>query len=251
MQDRNKAKSINRSCFYKLSNTKKLCEYLSSKKEKAITRRKLEQLLCLTPLYTKGTSKKDGRSTDIPNSELTPILEKFSLLLKRIEVPEFVFGIVKEKHKKSKLFDIQQKHFQNSQVWKIDIKQYFYSINGKKVFWFFRQRLKCGYNIAAILTKLSTFDNKLPIGAVHSNVVAYHAMSDMWEKIGTIANNENYTISLFGDDLIISSQIVNENIKNQIKAQIKCHDLQYHKENIMTGHEYYLEKTHKNRLTNF
>ena len=231
---------LTNSPFYQLRSRPKLHSLLSIKTGKSITKNQLRHFIDLSSQYTIDyiLQKDKVRQIDKPNEEIIPILKKISKLLKYSKVPSFVYGIISEKKTGKKLIDSDNRHSKHKEVWEIDIKNYTHSILSRRVFWFFKSRLECAYDIAGILTKLSTFNGKIPVGAPHSNSLAYYVMSDMWNKIAMIATEKNYHISLFHDDLVISGHSLDFKIINKVKIIIKKHGFHYHKEKFLSGQKY-------------
>jgi len=89
----------------------------------------------------------------------------------------------------------------------------------------------CAPDLAGLLTSLSTYKEHLPTGSPLSPILAYYCYSDMWEKISSLCASRRYELSIYVDDITISSStIVRAFDIWQVKEIIASYGLNYHKE---------------------
>ena len=108
-------------------------------------------------------------------------------------------------------------HRTNENVCTIDIEKFYDSTKEKYVYDFFRYTMKMETNIATILTKLLTYENRIPTGTPTSQLIAFLSYKDVFLKINELCQNQGITFSLYVDDITLSSNSI---IKKKIKVQI-------------------------------
>lgn len=111
----------------------------------------------------------------------------------------------------------------------LDIEDFFPSCTDKKVYWFFNKRLKCASHVAALLTKLVTFQGHLPQGSPCSPILAYFAYSDMWDEIYTIVKQAGCSLSIYADDITIAGLNVYARDVWAVKQTLHRHGHRYSK----------------------
>jgi len=214
---------FNQSPFYCLQSKKKLAKLLF------ITYKKLQYLTSSQNLYLTGNrvcSNGKLRHLEKPIKTLKIIQKRIKNLLDRIKIPNYIFNLSKGKSH----IDNGRLHFSNSVMMRLDIKKYFPSTSSKRVYRFFRNRMKCSPDVAGILVSLLTYKGHLPTGSPHSPILSYFANIEMWESIDKIMADTNCTISVWVDDITISGDKIPENTKLSIKQAIKSNGFKYHKE---------------------
>lgn len=150
--------------------------------------------------------KKNGgfRHIEAPDDNLKFIQRRISDLLQRIGPPSYLMAPVK----KRSYVDNAAVHRGARAFCLLDVEDFFPSCTDKKVFWFFNKRMNCAAHVAALLTKLATFQGHLPQGSPCSPILAYFAYSDMWDEIHAIAKRSSCSLSIYADDITISGQNV-------------------------------------------
>lgn len=169
------------------------------------------------PLYTEIKIKKSNwkeRSINIPNNKLKQIQRK---ILKDILEPYWDTKI----NKKIKVHNVwfqrwksiihnAKKHTWKDIIIKIDIKDYFPSINQSRIFWIFHKNLKFNYLVSSYLSWLCTYNDILPqwspTSPILSNIVSKKIDLRISKYIDKIKNREKLQMdySRYADDIIIS-----------------------------------------------
>ena len=90
----------------------------------------------------------------------------------------------------------------------LDIADYFMSTSRQRVAWFFREVMHCSLDVAAILGSLLTVDDHLATGSTVSPVMSFYAFYDMWSSISRIAHEAGCKVSIYMDDITVSSDQV-------------------------------------------
>lgn len=90
--------------------------------------------------------------------------------------------------------------------WHADIADFYPSITFKKVYEIFI-RLGCSPDVAGLLTRLTTRNHRLPQGAPTSPALAnlYLALFGVVARLERLADKHELHVTLFGDDIIVSS----------------------------------------------
>jgi hypothetical protein len=146
-----------------------------------------------------GTEK--WRHIDNPTGKLKQIQSKINKkLLNRIILPETMLGGVKGKS----IFDNAAPHLDKKMIVTLDLKNCFPRINHEVILSIFINGLKCSEEIARILTKLTTFQTRLPQGASTSTMLANMALLPLHNEISVITKQKNLDLTFFVDDIAIS-----------------------------------------------
>jgi hypothetical protein len=116
------------------------------------------------------------------------------------------------------------------QYYGLDVKKYFPNTPSKRVYWFFHTVMRCESDIAALLTKLATYQEHLPTGSPLSPILAHYAYFDVWQTVAAIAKANGFTLTVYIDDVTISGPKVSTRAVWDIKQAIHRAGLRYHKE---------------------
>jgi len=95
-------------------------------------------------------------------------------------------------------------HLHQPFVVALDIKNFFPSVSHDRVFGIFHQHFGVSRSVASILTKLTTFQDRLPQGAPTSPVLANLSLLELHDQIDKIAEEYDLQFSIYVDDLAIS-----------------------------------------------
>lgn len=95
-------------------------------------------------------------------------------------------------------------HIKKETVIRIDLKNCFPKTTNLKVHYVWRVTLGCGANCANILTKLTTFQRRLPQGASTSPALCNLVMLPLFTKIQDYASKHNLSVTMFIDDITFS-----------------------------------------------
>lgn len=149
--------------------------------------------------------KKDGskRRIDAPARSLK-IVQRWILdnILAKIKVSPYSFGF-KSGEKGSPLVKCAEKHKNNLYILKVDLKNFYPSINKERVYYTF---LDLGYNssVANLLTDICIRDGYLPQGAVTSAYLANLICRDLDYRVAGYCNKKDIIYTRYADDLTFS-----------------------------------------------
>jgi hypothetical protein len=86
-----------------------------------------------------------------------------------------------------------------------DIKSFYPSCTREKIFQIFKYTFQTTDDVAWILSRLLSFEDKVPTGSPSSQIIAFWAYYPTFCKIYNLAEKHNAKISLYVDDITISS----------------------------------------------
>ena len=96
-------------------------------------------------------------------------------------------------------------HINNSFFLKLDIFHFFQSCLRNDVYIFFKNEYNLPPDISELLTEITTCNNHLATGSPVSPLLSYLIYKEHFQKLYEYCNNLGLTISLYVDDLTISS----------------------------------------------
>ena len=165
-------------------------------------------------------SKKDGTSREINSPCMSlKVIQRWVLenILYKVRVSQYSIGFVKN-GKGSPLVQCAERHKNNLYILKMDLKNFFSSVERGRVY---NQFLQLGYNTYAsnLLTNICTLNGSLPQGAVTSPYLANLVCYKMDIRIAGYCNKRDITYTRYADDLIFSSD--NRDLLRKIYGMIK------------------------------
>jgi len=215
---------ITQSPLYKLRSKKKLAAYLDLSSVADLT-----QILRLENPYRKFPIENKGKSrpVEVPSRQLLPIHNRLFVLLKRVQLPEYLHSGIKGR---SYLTNAKS-HIGAKVAYTLDIKKFYPSVSRAKVASFFRDIMKCEPDIAAILADITTCDGHIPTGSALSQVLAYLACKEMFDTIYAVSIEANLKMTCYVDDLTFSGDKISKKwVHDCIKPIIKKFGMNSHKD---------------------
>ena len=206
--------------FFRLRSRKNLADLLF------VSKTKLEGLAREENLYHDFLKPKPSggfRTINAPRNDLKAIQKRIAELLQRIAPPDYLFAPVSGRS----YVDNAAVHRGAQSIRLLDIEDFFPSCTANKVIWFFRKRMECSPDVAAIVRGIVTRSGSLPQGSPCSPILAYLCYVDMWEEIARIVNDVNCTLSVYADDVTISGNTVPGAAIWAIKKVLRKHGHRY------------------------
>ncbi len=149
----------------------------------------------------KGTGK--WRHIDNPVGLLKSVQAKIhKRILASFPIPETMVGGAKGRSTQ----DHAKHHLWQPWIVTLDIKECFPSITNAVVFDIFRSRLGFSTPVSSALTRMTTFQRRLPQGAPTSPTLANLALLDVHAGIEAICNQLNLQHSIYVDDIAVSGE---------------------------------------------
>ena len=124
-------------------------------------------------------------------------------ILYKIKTSQYSYGFEKGIRRGSPLVQCAEKHKNNLYVLKMDLKNFYPSIQRERVFYAFTD---IGYNdeVANLLTNACVHDDALPQGAVTSAYLANIICRKLDVRIAGYCNKRNIDYTRYADDLTYS-----------------------------------------------
>jgi RNA-directed DNA polymerase len=156
-----------------------------------------------------------SRLIDNPSEQLKKIQERIHRqLLRPICFPSHIFGAVP----KRSVLDNADHHLGATLLVTIDVRKCFPSITNRQVYHVWRSVLGCSPPVAALLTRLTTFQRRLPQGSPASPLIANLFIWSIDAPIREACVARSLIYSTFIDDLAFSGARAREMI--QIAASV-------------------------------
>jgi len=155
------------------------------------------------------------RHIDNPSPNLKRIQRKINKrILSQLEFPDTMFGGVRGRT----VLQNATAHLGQPLVVTLDLKDCFPSITDRQVFDSLRNRGGCSTDIASVLTKLTTYQKRIPQGAPTSLTLANLCLISLSTKLSEIAESFDLKISLFVDDIALSGARALDAMEDCIRA---------------------------------
>jgi hypothetical protein len=174
-----------------------------------------------------------GREIQWPKPLLRKVHKRVAVLLSRLQTPEFLHSAVTGRSYISNA----NKHTAEQPTVKVDLKKFFPSVRAAAVFHFFRDRMLCEADVAAVLTKLLTVDGHLPTGSSVSPVLSYFAYSDMFSEIEAIAARRGCTMTLYVDDMTFTGPGANCGLIHEVRQIARRYRQWAHKTQVFRARQ--------------
>jgi len=213
---------LRQSPFFRLRTRKKLCRHLG------IPLNQMKALASPDLNYRLWDVEKNGKTRHIesPTFPLKGVQSRIATLLSRIMPPDFLYCPTKGR---SYLSNAAQ-HANSRVIHTLDIAEYFPSTPTERVKSFFRERMECSLDVAAILAALTTISGHLPTGGPASAILSYYANDLMWLKISALTKEAGCVLTVYMDDIAVSGDAVPNELLWNIRKLIRSSHLRYHKE---------------------
>ncbi len=95
-------------------------------------------------------------------------------------------------------------HLSQPAIVTLDIEDCFPSIGHRKIYYVWRNQLRCSPDVASVLTRLTTFRYRLPQGSPVSPVLCNLALQPLADDISSYAKKQKLNFSLYMDDITLS-----------------------------------------------
>lgn len=206
-----KVYSLDQSPFFKLKSHRRLADVLG------ISLRTLKSTLKKgdTNYYTGKVIQKNGKKRDIevPLAQLYRIHSRVNRLLSRIEKPKYLESGVKGKSHVTNAIA----HVGEYQLKKADIQNFYNSTSRERVANMFEKQFKCTHDVASTLSKLVTYNSRVPTGSPLSQSVAFFTNKSIFDQVDDYCKKRNVAFSVYVDDLTFSGKNLPKNLFDSVK----------------------------------
>ena len=216
---------LNQSPLFRLQTKRKLAALFGLKEKELLS------LASRNDNYRVFQIQKNGpkpRTVEEPKPHLERIHRRLFVLLSRVAPPNYLHSGVKGRSYVTNA----SAHIGGGKLIKLDIKQFFPSTKAWHVFDFFHHVMDCSSDTAGVLASLCTCNGHVPTGSCLSQVLAYYAHYEMFERIYHIVQDEGANMTCYVDDITISGDAANRRLLSRIRKMILMRALQSHKHRI-------------------
>jgi RNA-directed DNA polymerase len=147
-----------------------------------------------------GETNGKVRNFAVPTGSMRRIHERLKNLLDRIEKPNYLYS---PRVGYSPISNAAL-HIGSTQVFKLDIRQFYPSTTREHIFRFCRYRLQMSDDVAGAFAKLATFEGFAPFGSPLSPILCFLAHQDVFDAIDWLCAKTHNKFSLWVDDITIS-----------------------------------------------
>lgn len=159
----------------------------------------------------------DGREIQAPKGHLAAVHKRMANLLKRIELPAYVYSTKGRSH-----IDNAAQHIGDVPLVKTDISKFYPSTSREMVLRLFRDDFLCAADLAHVLAALCCFEGKhLPTGSPISGYLAALAALPMFDRVQAIAKSEGCVMSTYVDDIAISGAAANVAMLLKVRREVR------------------------------
>lgn len=206
--------------LYPINSVRKLCSILGIRQEliKTISEKAGHFYSPFDRKQIKSNGRIKWRHIDNPAKPLKTIQKKINkqLLMNVCKLlPREMTGGISERS----ALDSASMHTGQPAVAVIDLKDCFPKTNHKRIFRMWRNTLGAGEDVASILTKLTTFQTRLPQGAPTSSSICNIVLHPLFVKINDYCRKNDLKVSLFVDDITISGEL--DGVRNSVSATME------------------------------
>jgi hypothetical protein len=176
-------------------------------------------------VFTIRQGDKD-RQVEVPKAALERIHRRLFNLLERIEKPDYLHSGVRGRSYISNA----KVHIGAVPLVKLDLKKFYPSVDGAKVFRFFTGTMRCSPDVAGLLTRLCTFENHVPTGSCVSQLLAFFAAKPLFDELHALATGASVRDSCYVDDLTWSGHGATPAFLWAAKQVVHRHGFAHHKD---------------------
>lgn len=160
------------------------------------------------------TGQSKWRHIDAPSKELRSLQKKIlRKILYTADLPPHLLGSVKGRS----VVDNMDSHIEPQTLARIDIADFFPSIENRSVYATYRNIFGASPKVADLLTKVTTFERRLPQGAPTSPMVANLVMIPTANSLQRICQERGLKLTIWVDDICISGRNTRDAIEPIIK----------------------------------
>lgn len=181
-----------------------------------IPRDKLDYLSVDITKHYKPFPKRTGtkeRMIDNPIGLLKEVQKRVNdRMLAKIGLPSYVIGGIPGR----KPSDHPGLHVNKRVVATIDVKDFFPSVTNHQVYRIWSEKMGCSHDVAHLLTKLTTHQGHLPLGAPTSTMLANLALADCMARVYEFAEKAGLVMSQYIDDIAFSGPELPKDFLNTV-----------------------------------
>lgn len=152
------------------------------------------------------------RRIDAPVGRFREILRRLNRILQRLSFPRNMHGGLRGRSTVS----YASRHTGKSVLLQSDLKDFFPSIDCKRVYSLFNCGLECTPDVSRFLTRLTTFNGALPQGYPTSTVIGALVSRTLATRLDKLATDNGGTADIFVDDIVVSGPAYTGRLKRTV-----------------------------------
>lgn len=211
-------KSLARILGYPLAHLEELCNNIKSQYK------------------TKEIPKKNGemRVLSVPKGPLKNIQTSVLNQLKKFSLHPAAYGAISGRCH----VDNAKQHAGAPYVYCLDFSSFFPSVSSNRIYTMFHDELGCSPPVSGILTKLTTYQYKLPTGSPTSPVLTNILCYPLDRRLHAFSHAYGIRYTRFVDDLAFSGRYISDEFRREVKHIIESFGLPLNKdkEEFLTTH---------------
>lgn len=134
------------------------------------------------------------------------------------------------------LVDNAKPHVAQPTVVCLDLESFFPHINNDRVYEALRRHLGCSPEVASLLTRLTTYQRRLPQGSAASSYLANLVLVTVMDELRVIAMDRGLRLSCYIDDLTFSGEGAEQAI-GEIVGVLASHRLKISRSKLSISHQ--------------
>lgn len=166
-----------------------------------------------------------------PKGKLRSFHERLKFQCEKISQPKYLFSPRRGRSTR----DNAVQHIGKTQFLLIDIKQFYPSTTSEHVYRLMRFKFGMRCDVAGLITRLATTDNKVFFGSPLTPVLSALIFREMFDEINEHCRRRGLRCSLWVDDLTISGLYIPGTLITDIRKTISSYGLRSHKIEIQTS----------------
>ena len=225
-----KSYALDQSPLYKLSSRKRLANDIFN-----VELAYLESLAANTNNYRVFQIKQGQklRQVEAPKVVLERIHRRLFALLERIAKPDYLHSGVRGRSYISNA----KVHTGCVPLVKLDLKKFYPSVDGARVYRFFSDTLLCSSDVSGLLTRLCTFQNHVPTGSCTSQLLAFFAAKPLFDELNILAIKAGVHGTVYVDDLTWSGEGATPAFLWRAKQVVHRHGFIHHKDRCFAAQD--------------
>jgi len=164
------------------------------------------------------------REIQAPTLGLDIVQTRIASLLVRCKIPEYVHSGVKGKSNVTNA----KVHIGNHPVLTMDIRKYYPSVTKKSIYHFFHRTMNASPDVAGLLAELCSYQDHIPTGSRLSMLLSFWANHKMYNRLYSLCDHQNITMSIYVDDLTFSGEAANKLLQKRVTEIFQNGGLEIH-----------------------
>lgn len=177
--------------------------------------------------------REQDRQIEVPKPALAPLHWRLCALLDRLQKPNYLHSGVRTRGCATNA----RAHAGAVPLVTLLIKPYYAAVGAARVAGFFTGTMACSPDVAALLTRLATYDDHVPSGSCLGQLLAYCALQSMLDELQALAQARGLRFTCYADDLTWSGKGATPEFLRQAKKVLLRFGFANFKERCYGAHD--------------